>query len=55
MGEWEIECRDCGWRGTAAERAEVADDSGDSALAFCPNCGGSDFEEQADTDAAKQD
>ena len=52
MAEWEIECRDCGWRGTAAERTEVADDSGGSALAFCPDCGGSDFEKHADTDAA---
>ncbi|MDX2501628.1 MAG: hypothetical protein QNL14_14150 [Deltaproteobacteria bacterium] len=54
MAEWEIECQDCGWRGAAAERTEVADDSGGSALAFCPDCGGSDFEKQADTDAAEQ-
>ena len=50
MGDWEIECRDCGWRGAAAELAETADDSGGS----CPDCGGSDFEKQADTGTAEQ-
>ncbi|MEJ2282375.1 MAG: hypothetical protein P8X85_02140 [Desulfobacterales bacterium] len=50
MGDWEIECRDCGWRGAAAELAETADDSGGS----CPDCGGSDFEKQSDTDGAEQ-
>ena len=54
MAEWELECQDCGWRGAAAECTEVADDSGGSALAFCPDCGGSDFEKRADTDAAEQ-
>jgi len=50
MGDWEIECRDCGWRGAAADLAETADDSGGS----CPDCGGSDFEKQADTDGSEQ-
>jgi len=49
MGDWEFECHDCGWRGTAAELAEIADDSGGS----CPDCGGSEFEKQADQDATE--
>ena len=28
MGEWEIECFDCGWRGLVAEPVEETDDSG---------------------------
>ena len=54
MGEWELECRDCGWRGKASELGEVADDSGGKALTFCPDCGGSDFEKPADSDTAEQ-
>ena len=54
MGEWELECRDCGWRGKASELSEVADDSGDKALTFCPDCGGSDFEEPTGSDTAEQ-
>ena len=50
MGDWEIERRDCGWRGAAAELAEIADDSGGS----CPDCGGLDFEKPADTGTAEQ-
>jgi hypothetical protein len=49
MGDWEIECRDCGWRGTAAELVEITDDSGGS----CPDCGGSEFERQTDKDTGE--
>ncbi len=48
MSEWEIECLDCGWRGLVSELDEETDDSGGRSAAFCPDCGGSEFEKGAD-------
>ena len=43
MGEWEIECLDCGWRGRASDLEKGLEKSGDKTLIFCPDCGGAEF------------
>jgi hypothetical protein len=50
MGEWEIECIDCGWRGMVSEQVEEADESGDRSPGSCPDCGGAEFEKRVDQD-----
>ena len=43
MSENQKECQDCGWRGTAAELDQTADESGKQTHIFCPDCGGTDI------------
>ena len=50
MGEWEMECLDCGWRGMVAELTEETDGSGGRSPASCPDCGGSEIEKRVDKD-----
>ena len=50
MGEWEIECLDCGWRGMAADVDAAADKSSGESLKSCPDCGGPEFQDRADRD-----
>jgi Zn finger protein HypA/HybF involved in hydrogenase expression len=50
MGEWEMECLDCGWRGMVSELIEEAEDASDQFVASCPECGGPEFKKQADRD-----
>lgn len=45
MGEHQKECRECGWRGSAAELDETNDGSTGQTQIFCPDCGGKDFED----------
>lgn len=40
MGEQQKECRECGWRGSAAELDEASDASTGKTHIFCPACGG---------------
>ena len=40
MGERQKECRECGWRGSAAELDETSDASTGKTHVFCPACGG---------------
>jgi predicted RNA-binding Zn-ribbon protein involved in translation (DUF1610 family) len=40
MGEQQKECRECGWRGSAAELDETGDASTGKTHIFCPACGG---------------
>jgi Zn finger protein HypA/HybF involved in hydrogenase expression len=44
MADYEIECKECGWQGTESALESQALESGEEALKFCPDCGGSDFE-----------
>ena len=44
MGEDQKECRECGWRGLAAELDETSNPSTGEIQIFCPDCGGEDFE-----------
>ncbi len=50
MGEWEIECLDCGRRGVASDLTEEADESGGRSPGSCPDCGGLEFEKRSDPD-----
>ena len=50
MGEWEIECLDCGWRGMVPDLTEEADQSCGQTPGACPDCGGSEFKKRADQD-----
>ena len=50
MDDWEIECLDCGWRGMAAEVDESADKTSGETVSSCPDCGGSEFKDRADSD-----
>ena len=50
MGEWEMECLDCGWRGMVAELTEETDGSGGRSPASCPDCGGSEIKKRVDKD-----
>ena len=50
MGEWEMECLDCGWRGMVSELTDEAYDSSVWSPVSCPDCGGSEFEQGADKD-----
>jgi hypothetical protein len=43
MGENHKKCQDCGWRETAAEQDQTADDSGGQTHIFCLDCGGMDI------------
>jgi hypothetical protein len=43
MSENHKEYQDCGWRGTAGELDQTADDSGSQTHIFCPDCGGTDI------------
>lgn len=45
MADYEIECNECGWRGMESALDKHADEAGDDdKLRFCPDCGGSNFE-----------
>ena len=44
MADYEIECKECGWQGTDSALESQTVESGEEALKFCPECGGSDFE-----------
>lgn len=44
MADYEIECKECGWRGLESALESQTVESGEEALKFCPDCGGSDFE-----------
>ena len=47
MGEHLKECRECGWRGSAAELEDTSDAVTGKTHIFCPACGGvaiEDFE-----------
>jgi Zn finger protein HypA/HybF involved in hydrogenase expression len=48
MGEHQIECNECGWRGMASELERGTDESRGETLTFCPDCGGTDFQNTAD-------
>jgi hypothetical protein len=50
MGEWELECLDCGWRGMVAEVEATADKCGEASCRSCPECGGSEFKDRVDPD-----
>jgi hypothetical protein len=50
MGEWELECLDCGWRGMVAEVEAAGEKSGEAPLRSCPECGGPEFQDRAETD-----
>jgi len=50
MGEWEIECLGCGWRGVIPDLTEEVDESGGRLPGSCPDCGGSEFKKRADQD-----
>jgi hypothetical protein len=45
MGDHHKECRECGWRGAAAELDETDVSSTGETQIFCPDCGGKDFED----------
>ena len=45
MDDHHKECRECGWRGSAAERDETNVPSTGKTQIFCPDCGGEDFED----------
>ncbi len=45
MGEQHKECLDCGWRGPAGELDETNDASAGKTHIFCPDCGGTDFDD----------
>jgi hypothetical protein len=45
MGEHQKECKECGWRGPAAELDETNDASTGKTHIFCPHCGGMDIED----------
>jgi hypothetical protein len=45
MGEQQKECRECGWRGSAAELDETIDASTGKSHIFCPACGGAAIED----------
>ena len=40
MAEQQKECRECGWRGPAAELDETRNASAGKTHIFCPDCGG---------------
>jgi len=40
MAEQQKECRECGWRGPAAELDETRNASTGKTHIFCPDCGG---------------
>jgi len=43
MGDWEIECIECGWRGMMADADQAEDKPGTESVKTCPDCGGQDF------------
>ncbi|MGD9044627.1 MAG: hypothetical protein PVG06_12985 [Desulfobacterales bacterium] len=45
MGEHQKECRECGWRGAAAELDETDQASSGKTQIFCPDCGGQNIED----------
>jgi predicted RNA-binding Zn-ribbon protein involved in translation (DUF1610 family) len=45
MGEHQKECRECGWRGPAAELDETNNASTGKTQIFCPDCGGLDIKD----------
>jgi len=45
MAEQQKECRECGWRGSAAELDETSDASTGKTHIFCPACGGTAVED----------
>jgi hypothetical protein len=50
MGEYEIECKDCGWQGARLSLDKQEDATAGKTLSFCPDCGGTDFENVAEKD-----
>jgi predicted nucleic acid-binding Zn-ribbon protein len=49
MADYEIECNECGWRGMESALDNHADESGgEDVFSFCPDCGGTDFENVAE-------
>ena len=45
MDDLQKECRECGWRGEAAELDETNIPATGETQIFCPDCGGKDFED----------
>ena len=44
MADYELECNECGWQGRESALENQTVESGEETLTFCPDCGGSDFE-----------
>jgi hypothetical protein len=53
MGEQQKECRECGWRGSAAELDETSDAATGKTHIFCPACGGVTIEDLKADDQAQ--
>ena len=50
MGDWEIECTECGWRGMSADAGHATDKPGAESFKSCPDCGSPDLLYRADGD-----
>jgi predicted nucleic acid-binding Zn-ribbon protein len=50
MGDWEIECTECGWRGMRADADHAADKPGEESVKCCPDCGSPEFLNRAEED-----
>jgi predicted RNA-binding Zn-ribbon protein involved in translation (DUF1610 family) len=50
MEDWEIECRECGWRGMNADADLASDRPGAESVRSCPDCGSPEFLNRADRD-----
>ncbi len=48
MADYEIECKECGWQGTESALDSQPAESTEETLNFCPDCGGSDFDQVSD-------
>jgi Zn finger protein HypA/HybF involved in hydrogenase expression len=45
MADCEIECKECGWQGNESALESQPVESIAETLKFCPDCGGSDFDQ----------
>ena len=45
-----LECVNCSWSGTREELVALTDDLDDQDFTHCPNCGGTEFEEDEQED-----
>ena len=45
MADYEIECKECGWQGSESALESQPSESTEETLKFCPDCGGSDFDQ----------